>query len=138
MKKSFIIVGMLLVSFSVIIGTAVFRNNLYNGPIVNIYVFRGEGCPHCEKAISYLTKIKSSKYSHKINIITKEVWYNKTNQELYQKVVKKLNITQKGVPLTIIGDKYFIGFSEGTGEEMIETINETLSSSNSIDIIKDI
>lgn len=63
---------------------------------------------------------------------------NETNQELYQKVVKKLNITQKGVPLTIIGDKYFIGFSEEAGEEMIETINETLSSSDSIDIIKDI
>ncbi len=89
---------------------------------LNIYLFYGDGCPHCkdeEKWFeSYLKKndfIKIHKY---------EVWYDKDNQEKYSKVHDILNDTSSGIPYLIIGETVISGFDEEITPERIKNAVE--------------
>jgi hypothetical protein len=56
-----------------------------------------------------------------LKLIELEVYYNQTNQQLLLDAAKRFNISenQLGVPLTIIGDKAFLGFAYSQNSEII-------------------
>lgn len=83
---------------------------------VTIYLFHGDGCPHCASETKFLNELKAE-YKDKINIVKYEVWYNENNEKLLDKVKQTLNVTSKGVPFTIIGEKYVSGYSESLGTD---------------------
>jgi len=97
---------------------------LFFSPVVkaennlNIYLFWGEGCPHCAKEKTFLNKILPNYPTVKLN--TYEVYYNQTNVGYMQDVAKTLDIDAGGVPFIIIGDKGIVGFGEGTTDKEIE------------------
>ena len=78
---------------------------------INFYLFRGQGCPHCAEEEKWIKSIKE-KYKDKVNFYDYEVWYNPYNAEMLEQVSKKLNVEVKGVPFTVIGEKYFSCFSD--------------------------
>ena len=78
---------------------------------VNIYFFRGEGCPHCADEEKWLDVVKKE-YGSKINIYDFEVWYDEDNASLLKKVKDEMNFSGRGVPFTVIGDSYFVGYSD--------------------------
>jgi len=90
---------------------------------INIYFFRGEGCPHCADEEKWFKEIKEE-YKDKINIYDFEVWHNDDNLELLDKVKKELNSKSTGIPFTVIGEEYFTGFSEVTKSRIENTIKD--------------
>lgn len=90
---------------------------------INIYFFRGEGCPHCADEEKWFKEIKEE-YKDKINIYDFEVWHNDDNLELLDKVKKELNSKSTGIPFTVIGEEYFTGFSETTKSRIENTIKD--------------
>lgn len=74
-----------------------------------VYLFRGEGCPHCEEALEYFDSIKD-KYD--FELITYEVWYNDSNKVIMQKVAEALNVEVGGVPFIVIGKTTFPGYAQ--------------------------
>lgn len=95
---------------------------------VNIYLFRGEGCPHCAQEEDWLEEIEE-KYKGKINIYDFEVWNNKDNAKKLDKVKEVFNTYRSGVPFTVIGDNYFIGYSNVIRDNMETTLEDYLSDS---------
>lgn len=89
---------------------------------INVYLFHGDGCPHCAKEKEYLKEIK--KKNSDINIHLYEVWYNEENRELLSKVKKALNSTSQYVPITVIGDRYTVGFNDDTKLVIEKYINQ--------------
>ena len=81
---------------------------------VNVYMFYGKGCPHCEDALEYLNSIKN-KYD--LKIYKYEVWYNEENKILMNDVADLLEVNVTGVPFAIINNKAIIGYSSGTTDE---------------------
>jgi glutaredoxin len=95
---------------------------------LNLYLFWGNGCPHCAKEKSFLSDILPKYPTVKLN--SYEIYNNQDNVQLMQRVADKLNVNASGVPFLIIGDKEFIGFAEGTTDEAIQDrITKCLSSS---------
>ena len=94
---------------------------------VNVYFFWGDGCPHCAKEKVFLDQLKTEYPG--INIFDYEVWKNSDNRELLIKVGNKLDAEMSGVPVTIIGEKYFIGWynEEVTGSEIRKAIDDSLA-----------
>ena len=88
---------------------------------VNLYLFRGEGCPHCADEEKWLKTIKE-KYKEKLNIYDFEVWYSKKNSKLLDKVKKEFGSKRNGVPFTVIGDNYYVGFSDTTKNDIENSI----------------
>jgi len=85
---------------------------------LNAYLFWGDGCPHCAKEKAFLSKIMADYPNVKLN--TYEIYYNQSNVALMQNVAQKLDINTSGVPFLIIGDKSFVGYSEGVTDNEIK------------------
>lgn len=82
------------------------------------YFFWGDGCPHCAKEDFFLQSIEA-KYPQ-LEIVNYEVWYDKDNATLLQKTAQQLEADIAGVPVLIIGDQTFVGFSENISPGRIE------------------
>lgn len=104
---------------------------------VNVYMFRGRTCWHCLDEITFFAT-KVAEYGKYFNFITYEVWENSDNSKLMNTVAKFLGENSDGVPYTIIGKKTYSGFSEATGEQMLNEIQNLYNQSDRYDIKNDI
>lgn len=93
-----------------------------DGKVV-VYLFRGEGCPHCTDAENWLESIKEE-YGYMFIVKDYEVWYDTDNAELMKKVAKSRDENVGGVPYIIIGNKSWNGFTESYEDEMISEIKK--------------
>ena len=88
---------------------------------VKLYLFHGDGCPHCREEIEFLDKIKDD-YPN-LEIVKYEVWYNEDNAELLGKVEDTFDVTNKGVPTNVIGSTVISGYSEAIGNKLKRAID---------------
>lgn len=88
------------------------------GHVVDIYFFYGSGCPHCAKEKVFLQKLE--KEISYVNVHDYEVWESQEGRALIKELTQKTNLDTRGVPVTIIGDQVFYGYSSDmiTGEEI--------------------
>ena len=93
---------------------------------VNVYLFRGEGCPHCQEAEEWFASIEEE-YGSYYNIVDYETWYDKDNAELMERVAEARGEEAQGVPYIIIGDKSWNGFAEDYEEEMLSQIKKVFA-----------
>ena len=104
---------------------------------VNLYFFRGEGCPHCEEAEQWFQSIEEE-YGSYFKVVDYETWYNEDNAALMQKVAEARGETAEGVPYIIIGDKSWSGFTESYEQEILDQIQSVYAQdvSERYDIMK--
>lgn len=101
---------------------------------VQVYLFKGEGCPHCEEALEFFNGLsKEEKELFELNEY--EVWNDTRNKTLMTKVASKLGEQTKGVPYIVIGEKSFNGFTKEIGEQILTTIHEMNEEKNFEDIV---
>ena len=105
MKKIFVFLGILLFSFFIASDVHAKEDNK-----VTLYLFYGDGCPHCANEKEFLKDLEKDFDS--LEIVKYEVWYNKDNQDLLEKVKKDLEIDKNGVPITIIGETVIFGYTD--------------------------
>lgn len=96
-------------------------NIRYDKNKVNIYMFYGDGCPHCESQMLFLDSIKDE-YGEYFKLYKFEVWYNKENKDIMNQFAKKMGDKPQGVPYTIIGNKSFNGYGERYNQDIIDAI----------------
>lgn len=88
--------------------------------LVNIYLFHSKTCQHCQKEIKLLNELEK-KYTN-IKIYKYEINNDKNNQ-LFNQAINLLEAKVASIPFTIIGEKYFNGYSEeATKKTFIATI----------------
>lgn len=90
---------------------------------VNLYLFYGEECPHCEAEQKYLDELKEE---YNFNIIKYETWHNEENAKLLESIKAKLNINNPYVPFTVIDDLGLTGFNSNTKVEIENRIKYCL------------
>lgn len=104
----------------------------------NIYIFWGDGCPHCKALAKFISKLPAET-KDKVNIYSFEVWSDKDNKAFMKKFGKYLGQDVSGVPFMIIGDKIFDGYSSGdtkTDQQIIDAINTIIKNQGSTDQYK--
>ena len=101
--------------------------------VINIYLFYGDGCPHCAAEEEFLDEYLKDKDN--VKLYKYEVWYDKTNQEYLQKVQKKLNDKQSGVPYTVIGDKVLLGYMDGVTDVTIKNYIDYYYNNDYVDYV---
>lgn len=102
---------------------------------MNIYIFRGEGCPHCEDALNFFDSL-DEEIKNKFNLKTYEVWYDEANKKLLTKVSEKLGEEVNSVPYIIVGKKTFLGYDDSIGEEIKNEINTLYDSQEYYDVME--
>lgn len=106
--KMFLILTLFLILF------IPFRINAEENEI-RLYLFHSSSCPHCKAEKEFLETIKDDYPS--LKVIEYEVSGNAMNYNFYNKVLKKTGINATGVPFTLIGTDYYVGFDENTGTD---------------------
>ena len=103
----------------------------------NIYLFYGDGCPHCAEEEEFLDSYLGV-YDN-VELVKYEVWNSAENRELLVKVQDELNNHASGVPYLVIGDKVISGYLEGTTDKRIKSnIKKYVSTKKPVDVIKSI
>lgn len=89
---------------------------------VNLYLFWGDGCPHCTDEKVFLNSL-SAKYPE-LEIKDFEIYDSKDNAALFQNFVGEYNVPPPlGVPATFVGGDFVVGFmSENTTGKQIESM----------------
>jgi len=77
---------------------------------VNLYFFWSKGCPHCDREKVFLKKLEFQYPNLKIHSV--EVTASRANLEVLHRVGKHFNITIPGLPFTVVGDEYIIGWHD--------------------------
>ena len=89
------------------------------GVTPTIYVFYGQGCPHCEALFEWLN---TWNYENEYQLVKYEVWYNKDNKALMDAVADYLGVEASGVPFIVIGNSTMKGFSKASSPDQIKNL----------------
>lgn len=76
---------------------------------VTAYFFYGSGCPYCQQAESYLSRVKLQ--SPDVRVQYFEVWNDPRNDALMAFLLPRFNGDANGVPRTVIGNRVIAGFN---------------------------
>ncbi|GAK56681.1 hypothetical protein ANT_03440 [Candidatus Vecturithrix granuli] len=89
-----------------------------------LYLFWGEGCPHCEKEKTFLQDFHQQYPEVELRLF--ETWQNREFAKLADAVRQTYQIKGASVPLTVMGDWYLVGFSlSGNYSQQIISQTET-------------
>ena len=100
MNKIFLLTLLLAIPLLTILVNA--QNNS-----ICIFYFYGTGCPHCANVKPLLDELET-KYPN-THIHRLEIYYNKTNHDLFDKYCSDYKIEERGIPFVAINQKYFMG-----------------------------
>lgn len=99
---------------------------------LKFYLFYQESCPHCHDEMEFINSIKDEYPT--VDFVFYEISLNEMNYNFYNKVLNKTKINANGVPFTIIGTDYYVGFNEEISKNIVESLNKFLET-GTIDII---
>jgi glutaredoxin len=83
-----------------------------NDKRVTVYLFWTVGCPHCLHEKEFLAALE--RRDQGLKVVSLELTARRENLELLQKVGKLMNADVSGVPFTVIGNRYIIGWQDET------------------------
>ena len=121
--RRLILLTALLVGVAAVLGTlmavtaaALPRNADDPGAVPTIVLFHGDGCPHCAAERAFLADLASRHPG--IAVEEHEVWFDPAGRELLESTAEELGFEPVGVPVTVIGDRVWIGFDAATAREI--------------------
>lgn len=91
-----------------------------DGPV--IYLFWGDGCPHCAREKEYLKDLL--RHYPDVTLREFEVWNSAENQQLMERFGEAFRFKPGSVPTTFIGNRYWVGFGQNTGSEFVSALEE--------------
>lgn len=89
-----------------------------------IYMFWGDGCPHCAEAEPVLKELDAS--SDLIHLQMYEVWYDENNLDLLTQMTEKFGFEPHAVPTIFIGKQYWEGYNEQIEKEIKAAVDDCL------------
>lgn len=87
---------------------------------VDVYVFHGEGCPHCANALDFLADLQDDYPSLRVHDF--EVWYDDANRETLRALAAVHGRPVGGVPMIFLGDEVWTGFGASTARQLEDRV----------------
>jgi glutaredoxin len=93
---------------------------------VDVYLFWGVGCPHCEREIEFLDRLAAA--NPEVRLHKLEVSGSRENAALMLEAATRLAVEAGSVPLTVVGDRAWVGYDERIGREIAAHVAACLKS----------
>ncbi|GIV64327.1 MAG: membrane protein [Bellilinea sp.] len=87
-----------------------------------IYMFWGDGCPHCAEAKPYLEGL-ALRYPW-VELRFYEVWYDEGNRALFEKMAAAYGFEARYVPTIFIGSQHWVGYNKSINPEIEKVIQD--------------
>jgi thiol-disulfide isomerase/thioredoxin len=91
---------------------------------VILYLFWGNGCPHCAEERPFLVDL-GQRYPQ-LEVRAYEVWYHADNMALFQKMGQAFGYDPKSVPGTYLGGQHWDGFDAAISQEIESAVQSCL------------
>lgn len=91
---------------------------------VYIYLFWGDGCPHCALAKPFLESLPA-KYPGVV-LKSYEIYFNARNQAFFSEMAKKYGLEQLAVPTIFIGPYYLQGYAKELDPDIEKAVSYCL------------
>jgi glutaredoxin len=85
-----------------------------------ITYFWGDGCPHCAAEKAFLDELVER--DGRIRVDAYEVWYDAAGRQRLEETAKAMSFTVSGVPVTVVGDRHWVGFSAAIAQEIEDAV----------------
>jgi glutaredoxin len=95
----------------------------FDGPVC-IYLFWGNGCPHCAQAKPFLESL--AQVYPRVVLYEYEVWYDESNHNLFAAMTQAAGFEARYVPTIFIGSRHWEGYSEQIAQEIEATVSACL------------
>ena len=92
--------------------------------VVNVYIFEGEGCPYCARALEHLGEL--AEQDERIVIHAFEIYENLENRDIFFAFGERYGFEPQYVPTIFVGNQYWVGFSDTIQAEMDQKIQACL------------
>ncbi len=103
---------------------------------VTLYLFRASGCNHCHDLVKFLDSI-AEEYGSKFKLRSYECSENSDNNLLHNRVVNFFELkNSRGVPLLVIGENTFYGFTEKNKQQIIDCIEREYKKEDKYDVFE--
>lgn len=99
-----------------------------------IYIFWWTQCSVCHNLLNWINGI-TSEYGEMFKVRSFEVT-NSDNDKLKTRIIDYFDLEAPGVPLIIVGENTFYGFSESTEDKILTAIKNEYESEEKFDIIE--
>ncbi len=87
---------------------------------VTIEYFWGEGCPYCVQQAAFLDELEAR---HPDVVVERyEVWSDEANQQRMAEALAAFGEQPTGVPATVIGERYWVGFNERIATDIEQVV----------------
>jgi thiol-disulfide isomerase/thioredoxin len=114
-RKPILIIAFLIVALLAVNGTAAAQSNS-DDPAVVITFFWREGCSHCAEEKPFLQELMAQ--YPQIDLRAYEVYDSQANLDYLFALGEAMSFETSGVPVTVIGDQAWVGFSDEIGTEL--------------------
>jgi len=89
-----------------------------------IYIFWGDGCPHCAEAIPFLQDLDQG--SDQVALQMYEVYHDQDNQDLFTKMAAAYGFEPHGVPTIFVGKQHWEGYNDQIKNEIQAVVDACL------------
>jgi cytochrome c biogenesis protein CcdA/glutaredoxin len=87
---------------------------------VELDLFYGSGCPHCADMREALLRMQ--KRYPGLQLREHEVYFNRENARLFERVARGYGVEIEGVPTVFVGEQVIVGYSEEIETQLAEAI----------------
>lgn len=98
---------------------------------LDVLFFWGVGCPFCESQKPLMAQLAET--YPQITLSSFEVYHDSANQALFLETIEKHGISARSIPMTLIGDRHWIGFRDQYFPEMIAEVERQLGLKDATD-----
>jgi len=81
-----------------------------NDQKVDVYLFYQTGCPHCGREVDFLSRWQREEPRLRVNRF--EISQDVQSREIFKTLVRHFRIERPGVPLTVVGNRFFDGYDD--------------------------
>lgn len=110
---------------------------------IKVYIFKSSSCPHCAAAMEFFQELEQdSEYGSYFELVPYETNGRSAeiqeNIALAKKVAKHFGEEFSGVPVIVIGDKYYEGYASSMDSTLKDLIKSAYESDSYEDVVKGI
>jgi cytochrome c biogenesis protein CcdA/glutaredoxin len=89
---------------------------------VELTLFWGEECPHCAAEKEWLAS--AAEEYPRLTVRQYEVFHDAGNRALLERTADALGFEVTAVPVTVVGDRYWVGWSDAIRDEVASAVRE--------------
>ncbi len=94
-------------------------------PPVEVTLFWIDGCPHCATEHEFLEELLAGRDD--VILVDYEVSGDAGNRRRFAETAAGMGFEPRAVPVTIIGDEYWVGFSQSIGAQIANAVDQALA-----------